>query len=222
MNQQSNILGRYKRIRSLSAQLNHQLLQYIDKSTLQKVGKELGLIKRGVFVFGSEEESNVLVDFCILFADGPRAPITRLQRSADFTPDRDEMQILEAMQRAVYSVFIVDEADGKGIIKAHDYLTGESVVLIDQGLSTTVIPNLGLATNLIPIPGSNAFMTGGASMPLHIMDEGGKQEVAAILTRFHSFAVEEGGLSRKRQRLFAKQLIRVLLRCNAMEHMKFR
>jgi len=222
INQQTNILETYKRIRPLGVQLNEQLLRHIDMSTMQKVGKELGLFKRGLFVFGSEEETNVLVDFCILFADGPHAPITRLQRSDSFSPDSDEMRILEAMQRAVYSVFVFDEIDGKGIIKAHDYLTGNSIVLVDRGLSATAMPNFVLATNIIPIPGINAFMTGGAAMPLHIKDEGGKQEVSAIIARFHSFAEEEGGLSRKRQRLFAKQLIRTLLRHNAMEHMETR
>ena len=219
---QTNILETYKRIRPLGVQLSQQLLRHIDKSTMQKVGKELGLFKRGTFVFGSEEETNVLVDFCILFADGPHAPITRLQRSDSFTPDSDEMQILEAMQRAVYSVFVFDEIDGKGIIKAHDYLTGNTIVLVDRGLAATATPNFALATNLIPIPGINAFMTGGAAMPLHIKDEGGKQELAAIITRFHSFAEEEGGLSRKRRRLFAKQLIRILLRHNTMEYMETR
>lgn len=222
INHQTNILETYKRIRPLGAQVAQQLLRHIDKSTMQKVGKELGLFKRGTFVFGSEEETNVLVDFCILFADGPHAPITRLQRSDSFTPDSDEMQILEAMQRAVYSVFVFDEIDGKGIIKAHDYLTGNTIVLVDRGLSATAMPNFALATNLIPIPGINAFMTGGAALPLHIRDEGGEQEVAAVIARFHSFAEEEGGLSRKRQRLFAKQLIRILLRHNAMEHMETR
>jgi len=222
INQQTDILETYKRIRPLGVQLNEQLLRHIDMSTMQKVGKELGLFKRGLFVFGSEEETNVLVDFCILFADGPHAPITRLQRSDSFSPDSDEMRILEAMQRAVYSVFVFDEIDGKGIIKAHDYLTGNSIVLVDRGLSATAMPNFVLATNIIPIPGINAFMTGGAAMPLHIKDEGGKQEVSAIIARFHSFAEEEGGLSRKRQRLFAKQLIRTLLRHNAMEHMETR
>jgi hypothetical protein len=219
---QTNILETYKRIRPLGVQLSQQLLRHIDKSTMQKVGKELGLFKRGTLVFGSEEETNVLVDFCILFADGPHAPITRLQRSDSFTPDSDEMQILEAMQRAVYSVFVFDEIDGKGIIKAHDYLTGNTIVLVDRGLAATATPNFALATNLIPIPGINAFMTGGAAMPLHIKDEGGKQELATIITRFHSFAEEEGGLSRKRRRLFAKQLIRILLRHNAMEYMETR
>jgi hypothetical protein len=222
INHQTNILETYRRIRPLGMQLNQQLLRHIDKSTMQKVGKELGLFKRGTFIFGSEEETNVLADFCILFADGPHAPITRLQRSESFTPDSDEMQILEAMQRAVYSVFVFDEIDGKGIIKAHDYLTRNTIVLIDQGLSATAMPDFALATNLIPIPGTTAFMTGGAALPLHIKDEGGKQEVSAIIARFHSFAEEEGGLSRKRQRLFAKQLIRTLLRHNAMEHMETR
>jgi hypothetical protein len=91
INQQTNILETYKRIRPLGVQLSQQLLRHIDKSTLQKVGKELGLFKRGTFVFGSEEETNVLGDFCILFADGPHAPITRLQRSDRFTPDSAEM-----------------------------------------------------------------------------------------------------------------------------------
>ena len=222
INQQTNILQTYKRIRPLGVQLSQQLLRHIDNSTMQKVGKELGLFKRGTFIFGSEEETNVLADFCILFADGPHAPITRLQRSESFTPDSDEMQILEAMQRAVYSVFVFDEIDGKGIIKAHDYLTGNTIVLVDRGLSATAMPDFALATNLIPIPGTNAFMTGGAALPLHIKDEGGKQEVSAIIARFHSFAEEEGGLSRKRQRLLAKQLIRTLLRHNAMEHMETR
>ncbi|NNJ95613.1 MAG: hypothetical protein HKP12_00435 [Gammaproteobacteria bacterium] len=219
---QTNILETYSRIRPLGMQLNQQLLRHIDKSTMQKVGKELGLFKRGAFVFGSEEETNVLVDFCILFADGPHAPITQLQRSDSFTPDSDEMQILEAMQRAIYSVFVFDEIDGTGIIRAHDYLTGNTIVLVDRGLSDTALPNFALATNLIPIPGINAFMTGGAALPLDIKDENGKHEVAAIIARFHSFAEEEGGLSRKRQRLFAKQLIRILLRHNAMEHMETR
>ena len=78
INHQTNILETYRRIRPLGMKLNQHLLRHIDTSTMQKVGKELGLFKRGTFIFGSEEETNVLADFCILFADGPHAPITRL------------------------------------------------------------------------------------------------------------------------------------------------
>ena len=55
INEQTNILETYKRIRPLGVQLSQQLLRHIDKSTMQKVGKELGLFKRGTFIFGSEE-----------------------------------------------------------------------------------------------------------------------------------------------------------------------
>jgi len=52
---QTKILETYRRIHPLGAQVTQQRLRHIDKSTMQKVGKELGLFKRGTFIFGSEE-----------------------------------------------------------------------------------------------------------------------------------------------------------------------
>lgn len=210
-------LNGYQRFRPLSKVLHERLLNLVGIATMKQRAKELGLFRQGTLIFGSEQESNVLADYCIHFAEGPSAPIARLMRSGAYGPGSDAWALLEAMQQAYYSAFIVDATDQRGMIRVRDVLTEVPLLVVDQGLSVSAVPRLVFASNLVPIPGSDACMTTGAMLPMNLGSDRDRRELTSILERFHKLMVEEGPLSRRRQYLFARQLIRALLRQQAAD-----
>ena len=105
----AGIVTRYKHLRAVGRTLNHKLVQRLSKDVLHEGGRKLGLLKRDTLVFNSEDETAILMDYCIydVRRKGRNAFEQYLLDSAP-APESDEMVCLRAMQRAVYSLFIVE------------------------------------------------------------------------------------------------------------------
>ena len=61
----AEIITRYKHLRAVGRNLNHKLVKRLSKDDLDKAGKKLGILQSGVLVFNSEDESSVLMDYCL-------------------------------------------------------------------------------------------------------------------------------------------------------------
>ena len=59
------VLPTYRRIRQVGLQLNHKLVKTLSKETIDTAGERLGMLKKGILVFDSEDETSVLMDFAI-------------------------------------------------------------------------------------------------------------------------------------------------------------
>ena len=99
---QAEMLHRYKRLREVSRMLNSEvLLPRIPTDVMQEAGRTLGILRRGVFVFQTEDESSILMDYCIHdIQRGGQNAVERLVAESPPEPGSDEMLVLEAMRQA--------------------------------------------------------------------------------------------------------------------------
>jgi hypothetical protein len=165
MTDHSGLLDRYRHVREVRFRLNKILVKSIPKETLQECGRILGLFRNGTFVFDSEDESSLLMDYCLYYPqpDGRNLVATYLEKSQP-AADSVEMAVLQAMTHAYYSLFqVVDVEPGIGV-SVQDLLRDESGFIVDIGFGNTARRHLMLATRIIPEEGF--LMTSGAALPV--------------------------------------------------------
>ena len=61
----AGIVTRYKHLRAVGQTLNQKLVQRLSRDILHEGGRKLGLLKRDILVFDSEDEAAILMDYCI-------------------------------------------------------------------------------------------------------------------------------------------------------------
>ncbi len=178
----AGIVTRYKHLRAVGQTLNHKLVQRLSKDVLHEGGKKLGILQRGTLVFNSEDETSVLMDYCIydVYRNGRNAVEQYLVDSAP-APESDEMVCLRAMQKAVYSLFVVESVMRGFGVSVRDLLSNESIVIVDMGFGSTAKPGLIFASRLLFHEGFS--MTGGAALPIGVVPEDQRQPVTQMLVK---------------------------------------
>ncbi len=164
----AEIVALYQRLRSVRLRLNNELVGRLSRNALEEGGKKLGILRRGMFVFDNEDESSVLMDYCIhdVYRSGRNAIDQYLE---DNPPDpvSDEMACLQAMRHAKYALVIVTRIEPGVGCHIHNLFTGETRLLVDMGFSETARPDVLLATRLLDF---GAFVTTtGAAVPLGVL-----------------------------------------------------
>ena len=183
MTDHSGLLDRYRRLREVRFRLNNFLVTTIPKKTLEDCGRILGFIQKGVLIFETEDESSLLMDYCIYYpeTDGRNLVAKYLEKSPP-PADSDELIALQAMTHAYYSLFqIVGVERGVGV-SVFDVLRDETGFIVDVGLGNTAQRHMMLATRIIP---ANGFLvTGGAGLPV---DAAAAERISGALKRsiFH-------------------------------------
>jgi hypothetical protein len=177
----AEIVQRYRRLREVSSTLNSEVLvPRIPTDVLQEGGRTLGILRRGVFVFKTEDETSVLMDYCIHdIRRGGQTVVERLLAESPPGPGSDEMLVLEAMRQARYSLFLIEEVVSGVGVRVRDLLRDTSEVLVDINLSRTAAVNLVLAARLIRP--ADFSMSTGATLP--IPDVALFERILAELTR---------------------------------------
>ena len=155
------IISRYKHLRTVGRTLNHKLVQRLSKDVLHEGGRKLGILQRGTLVFNSEDETSVLMDYCIydVYRNGRNAVEQYLVDSAP-APESDEMVCLRAMQKAVYSLFVVESVMRGFGVTVRDLLSNETIVIVDMGFGSTAQPGAGFR---FPLAFSRRFCHDGRS-----------------------------------------------------------
>jgi hypothetical protein len=178
----AEIVSRYKRLRAAGRNLNHKLVQQLTKDVLHEGGKKLGILQKGTLVFNSEDETSVLMDYCIydVYRNGRNAVEQYLVDSAP-APESDEAVCLQAMQHAVYSLFIVESVIRGFGVTVRDVLSNKPYVIVDMGFGSTAQPGLLFASRLLVHEGF--AMTGGAALPISVPPEDQRQPVIKMLAQ---------------------------------------
>jgi hypothetical protein len=179
------ILSRYMQVRLASRNLNSKLVRRLSKETLYEGGRRLGILKGNTLVFDSEDESSVLMDYCIydVRRNGCNA-IEQYLISFPADAESDELNCLRSMQRAIYSLFVVETVElGLGVT-VRDMRTNEIHLVVDTGFGSSARPGLAIASRLLFH--DDFSMTGGAALPLGLLppaqrDKLAKQLLAAIV-----------------------------------------
>lgn len=95
------LVARYQRLRAVCRNVNNAMVQRFSRDVLFEGGRKLGLLKGDTFVFDTEDETSVLMDYCLYH-------VRRNGRTAveeyccDHPPiaGTDEAACLRAMQNA--------------------------------------------------------------------------------------------------------------------------
>ncbi len=178
----AGIVSRYQHLRAAGRNLNHKLVKRLSKDVIHEGGRRLGILEGGTLVFNSEDESSVLMDYCLydVRRKGRNATEQYLIDAAP-APNSDEMACLRAMQQAIYSLFVVESVTrGFGVI-VRDLLTDEIILVVDMGFGSTAQAGLVFASRLLFHEGF--AMTGGAALPISVLPEDQREAITKELSR---------------------------------------
>lgn len=163
----SKLLPRYKQLHEVRLSVNKQLVEAVPKKMLESCARELEFLRNETFVFGSEDEMAILMDYSIYKPQGDgRNVVSNYLAESPPREESDEMVVLRAMTKAYYSLFVVTEVERGVGVAVWDALRGKSGFIVDVGLGQTGAKGLVLASRAIPT--ENFLTTGGAAIPVGV------------------------------------------------------
>jgi len=134
----TEVLGKYKRMRSVALELNNSLLKLIPKKAIESIARKWGLWRDGALVLDIEDHLSVLMDYAIYdcFQNGQNAVEHYLVQQPP-EPGTDVQVVLDGMQRAFLSIFRVEKVVKSVGIHVLDILSDRQYFLADAGLGDT-------------------------------------------------------------------------------------
>jgi hypothetical protein len=139
----TEILTRYRRLRQISKEHHHAVLNIIAPDVLLDWAKRLGLTEGKKVLLESEHEMTLAEDLATyLPRPGRSHPVDRYARSAQFAPGSDEALVLDAMRHARFSVWRVERRHETAGLILWDVMRGEETWLVDETMEKN--PPLGV------------------------------------------------------------------------------
>jgi hypothetical protein len=139
----TEILTRYRRLRQISKEHHHAVLNIIAPDVLLDWAKRLGLTEGKKVLLESEHEMTLAEDLATyLPRPGRSHPVDRYARSAQFAPGSDEALVLDAMRHARFSVWRVERRHETAGLILRDVMRGEETWLVDETMEKN--PPLGV------------------------------------------------------------------------------
>ncbi len=140
--------SRYKFYRKRLPAIHQQFIEAMNKRDITKGSKSLHIIKDGALVFNTEEEGNVLADYCI--HNTPSINKNYVDLFLEKNPSPEEIPILNSLKNSRFSIYrIENHKRGFGIL-AEDILYDEKVIILDKSLSYSELTGFHLAGRLLP------------------------------------------------------------------------
>jgi hypothetical protein len=164
-----DILAHYQHLRPIRLRLNNELVHRLSRDVLNDGAKRIGIFHDGTFVFENEDETSVLMDYCIynVYRKGRNA-VEQYLCDCPPDPNSDEMACLRAMQHGIYALVAVLRVEPGVGCHVRNLFTEETRLLVDIGFSKTAQPGAVIATRLLDF--GSFVATGGAALPLGILD----------------------------------------------------
>jgi hypothetical protein len=176
------LVARYQRLRAASRQLNMTMVERLPKDALHEGGRKLGLLRNGIFVFDNERETDVLMDYCLYHVRrGGRTTVEQYAIDHPPAPGTDEWIVLQAMHRAIHSLFCVDAVERDVGLVVTDLATDEQYLLVDIGMSQSAIPGTLFLSRLLLY--EDFATTGGAALVAGVLPPEGSAEFKASWKR---------------------------------------
>jgi len=157
---------KYQRFRQASRKLMSRLTKTIPRAAMEEIGNALGIMRKGVLVYDTEDVMAVHADCCLHdWIRNGRNLITKYSLEHPASPGTDEEFLLRAHQQARFRILIPGSvAPGAGV-ECADGLSGERLFLMDVALGNSVQEGRTLmATRTVPLDGY--WMTTGAGLPI--------------------------------------------------------
>lgn len=217
-----SVLARYDAVRKKVRELVPVIQKKVGKPEMNQSGRDLGLLRRGIFCFDSEEHSAVWMDYLLFFSrmHGTTA-CERYLKSLDRSHEDDLMRAArDALGTARYTFLVLDEPrPGFGYV-CHDVLLGKRVFLVDRGMSQTPAHAVSLATAIFQV--DNWVMTTGAALPLsaNSVDEA-TQIVRGVFEELKIVFRMPVNPSGKDQARLARVFIRAITAAGGLDHIQY-
>ncbi len=173
----------YRQARQQAVTLQQALFRRIDRESVLDFARRLGLVNGGSIVVRNELEMAVLVDVAVYnHRIGERSLLDVYLEEMELATDSGERQLLEAMNRSYYSMFIVEAAEREKGAGLRDLLRDERLLVVDWGIETRAEKGHRIATRVLPFPDYDLSMTSGAG--IRISPESMREIVPRLATEF--------------------------------------
>lgn len=161
----SALLKIYDQARKLTLPLSNEMVALLEKDELEQAGKRLGIMRGGIFVFGSEAEMDVVMDFAIrrVCSDGQNAS-ERFLREPNRRLSVEEAAALQRMAASRYRILDIGRIEPGVGLMVTDRLRRESGFLVDRNLSMSAREGQTMAGYVVEW--EKFWMTTGAGLPM--------------------------------------------------------
>ena len=202
---------RYTRLRAARRELSGKIVKTAPRKAMQEIGAAIGILRRGVLVFETEDVTSVLMDCCLHdWFEGGKNVVRRYMEDHAPKPNTDEALLLGAYLQAQYCILVSHSAVPGAGVRCRDAVTREELFLMDVGFSRTLLDvTMPLATRIIPL--GEYWMTGGAALPLSA------EAVQDVLSRLTSDQFDACGI---RSRTVLK-IVQACLASGAAERIRY-
>lgn len=217
--QHANLGPRYQVLRKAGMRLSMRLVESLSKGELQRGASNLGILQGQQIVFDTEDQSAVLMDYCI--HDLRQNGVSAVEKFLAAPPpglSADETVFLEGMRSARYSLFVVEAATPGAGIDVRDMLRDDRLFIVDMGFSRSARPGLVMASRVLSPEGIN--MTSGAALPVGVLPVAKQAELAAAI---RALAPNEdvGSMSPEQISKLTARIIRSCLQRGAARHVRY-
>lgn len=189
----TEVLEKYKRMRSVAFELNNSLLKLIPKKAIESTARKWGLWRKGKLVFDIEEHMSVLMDYVIhdCFLNGQNV-FERYLVQQPPEPGADMQAVLEGMRRAFFSIFRVEKVVKNVGVHVLDILGDRQYFLADAGLGDTASEAMTLVSRVFPF--DDFIMTSGAALPV---DDEASADIADYLNSMGKSPLDGEAMTRE-------------------------
>lgn len=161
----TDLLNRYRRYSAIRKDVQSAALASVTTSRLLAHAKRIGLSDGKVFFTDDDVELTLVFDLAVYTSEqGRTRAIDRCVRKRAPVSDRDEALVLGGLQASRFSIFgMVGRCQPAGVL-LKDFMRGDEVVLLDEGLEQTAKPGDVYAMRVAPI--EDFVITCGVIVPL--------------------------------------------------------
>ena len=150
----TEILTRYRRLRQISKEHHHGVLDIIAPDVVLAWAKRLGLTEGRMVVLENENEMTLAEDLATyLPRQGRSHPLDRYARVARFTPGSDEAIVLEAMRQARFSLWRVERRHEAAGLILKDLLRDGEILLVDETMEKNPPLGVEMAARFLALEG---------------------------------------------------------------------
>lgn len=166
----TDVLSRYDQLRKASRDVNARIVETLTGEEMTSAGERLGIVRDGVLIFSSEDDTNVLMDYAIHRLGTRPSPAERFYAELSARLDGAERAWAEATTRACFRILRLGPRAGPAQTETQDLLTGERLLLVDRGVADSGAPGQALAGYVLDFPGFVVTSGGAIAMPEAVPD----------------------------------------------------
>src|SRR5262245_46198637 len=136
----TEILARYCRLREISVEHHHKILNFMSPDLVLRQARRLGLTHGKTLVLENMEELHYACDLAIHTAPaaGRSRAIDRYAKAVELVPGSDEALVLDAMRKSRFSLLLIEARHESAGLIATDLARNTEVWLLDLGLESSV------------------------------------------------------------------------------------